>query len=148
MRTLREYIDLVKRGQLDEGWWSNFKNKLEKDASEFELKDSLRYIDKLIDKAKFNQISRNALDHGGGWTSIVDTVWRSKDPLLKKLLDELEQNLRHWPENNTDIRRSNQLVEQLVLLQEKIKEFYNVRDAIDESSDDPIAKIDQLFRDK
>jgi hypothetical protein len=146
MKTLRDYINIVDGKILNEGIWSNLKTKMEFSAARFDLKQSIWYLDELISKAKQNNINSSVVGDVGYWLNIVEIVWRSKDPILKKLLDKLELNLRHWPEKNSDVQRSKQLIQQLAFLQQKIKE-YGTANKLDESTqEDSVNKIYQLFK--
>ena len=124
MKTLREYINILDNTQLDEGWWSNVRSKINDmgQRTDFEMAD--RHIDWLISKAQTNQI--NGLDAITrlGWYNIMEAVAQTKDSNLNRLLDDISESLRHWPEKNTDATLTRNLISQLDALKQGLSTYY------------------------
>jgi hypothetical protein len=119
----REFLREYSREKIREGWLSTLRDKANASAKEFDFKESDRYLDILINKAKSNNINGLDVITALSWYSILEAVAHTKDQKLDRLFNEIWMNLEHWPKNNTDVQRSKNLIDQLTALREHLKMF-------------------------
>ena len=121
MKTLREYIDIIDN-RLSEGWWSDFKSKANLYAQLSDFYGAIKYLDKLIIKAKINDINGRDAMTRLMWLNIEEAIGWTKDPELSNILEDIRLTLNHWPEHNTDISKTKELISQLSILKKGLEE--------------------------